>query len=321
MVFIPRITEQDKATLEKRVSEAGDDFPFEDGEALAAWVDKVPEADSADEDPDYTHAEMKAFFASIPVWELDLEIADIEGKAEMASQHPGARKLRHYWTRGKGALKIRWGTPRDFYRCRTQLTKYVGARASGLCAIYHHAALGVWPGQHKSLSSLLAEPVLASGLAVADSPTHDALHRAVLAGPRLGEVVSVPAYFSGLVAALDVDSVGDGFKMLGVDADAITAEMVEFKALRDWADQPLVDDTVSESSDDIDPPNLPVAVGEGSASPEPAAPSDADALRSFLVDQVEDIGEWCRSLGLTSSEEAAVVAFAHSFTESSENTV
>jgi hypothetical protein len=42
-----------------------------------------------------------------------------------------AEKLRRYWTRGKGALKIRWGTPGDWTRCVRQLSKYMGPRAKG----------------------------------------------------------------------------------------------------------------------------------------------------------------------------------------------
>ena len=146
MVFIPRITDADKKALERNLSQADESFPFESGEELAEWVDGKKELPQPEE-PEYSHAEMKAFFASIPVWELDLEIAGIEGKAEMASQHPGARKLRHYWTRGKGALKIRWGQSGDYNRCVTQLSKYVGVRAKGLCNVYHRAALGTAPGK------------------------------------------------------------------------------------------------------------------------------------------------------------------------------
>lgn len=74
-------------------------------------------------------------------------VSETYGIKEVGSAKPGAAKLRAYWTRGPGAAKIRWGEPHDFYRCRDHLTKYVGARASGLCAIYHRSALGSWPGR------------------------------------------------------------------------------------------------------------------------------------------------------------------------------
>lgn len=70
----------------------------------------------------------------------------------MPDLHPGgdhqARKLKEYWVRGEGAARIRWGEPHDFDRCVLQLGKYV-SDPKGLCADYHHAALGVWPGQEK----------------------------------------------------------------------------------------------------------------------------------------------------------------------------
>lgn len=58
----------------------------------------------------------------------------------------GAARLREYWVHGEGAAKIRWGEPGDFSRCTMHLGKYV-TDPKGLCADYHHEALGVWPGQ------------------------------------------------------------------------------------------------------------------------------------------------------------------------------
>ncbi len=43
-------------------------------------------------------------------------------------------KLKRYWTVGKGAAKIRWGTPGSWRRCYRHLVKYVGpAIAPGYC--------------------------------------------------------------------------------------------------------------------------------------------------------------------------------------------
>lgn len=63
--------------------------------------------------------------------------------------HPEAtRRIHTYWTRGKGAAKIRWGVPGDFNRCRRQLAKYVSPRfLNRTCAQWHHDAIGIWPGQ------------------------------------------------------------------------------------------------------------------------------------------------------------------------------
>lgn len=63
------------------------------------------------------------------------------------SPKKGARTLRRYWTRGKGAAKILWGTPGDFKRCVRHLRKYVGTGAEGLCNIYHQTAVGAPPGK------------------------------------------------------------------------------------------------------------------------------------------------------------------------------
>ena len=60
-------------------------------------------------------------------------------------------KLRRYWTRGKGAAKIRWGTGGDFNRCRRALAKYLRPdQIPGACANLHKVATGTWPGKGKS---------------------------------------------------------------------------------------------------------------------------------------------------------------------------
>jgi hypothetical protein len=69
-----------------------------------------------------------------------------------------AEELRRYWTRGKGAAKIRWGTPGDWTRCVRQLSKYMGPRAKGYCQLRHKEATGVYtgsrlnPGRRKNFS-------------------------------------------------------------------------------------------------------------------------------------------------------------------------
>ena len=57
-----------------------------------------------------------------------------------------AERLRRYWTRGPGALKIRWGTPGDWKRCVRYLAKYMGPRAKGYCQLRHKEATGVYTG-------------------------------------------------------------------------------------------------------------------------------------------------------------------------------
>jgi hypothetical protein len=57
----------------------------------------------------------------------------------------GAERLKSYWVRGEGALKIRWNTEGDFKRCVAELGKYV-RDPEGLCNTYHQAATGGPPG-------------------------------------------------------------------------------------------------------------------------------------------------------------------------------
>ncbi len=68
----------------------------------------------------------------------------------MADLHPGdggAEKLREYWVHGPGAAKIAWSTPGDYLRCVALLTPLFPKDPKGLCANYHRAATGEWPGR------------------------------------------------------------------------------------------------------------------------------------------------------------------------------
>lgn len=79
--------------------------------------------------------------------------------------HPqDTQRLRTYWTRGKGAAKIRWGQPGDFNRCRRQLAKYVPnpSYLAGTCANLHYVALGVWPGRETASVEVTEAGVLAA---------------------------------------------------------------------------------------------------------------------------------------------------------------
>jgi hypothetical protein len=83
--------------------------------------------------------------------------AGIPGIADTPSDFKNAAKLKSYWTHGKGALKIRWGTPGDLTRAHRHLAKYVGIEdAWGLAQNYHQYLFGVpnythdvATGQHK----------------------------------------------------------------------------------------------------------------------------------------------------------------------------
>ena len=81
----------------------------------------------------------------------------VPGIADTPVDFKNAARLKAYWTNGKGALKIRWGTPGDLTRAHRHLAKYVGLdRAWGLAQNYHQYLFGVpnythdvATGQHK----------------------------------------------------------------------------------------------------------------------------------------------------------------------------
>jgi hypothetical protein len=61
-----------------------------------------------------------------------------------------AERLRRYWTKGPGGAKIGWGTGGDWYRCVSHLSKYLGTRAKGYCALRHKEMNGYYPGDKKN---------------------------------------------------------------------------------------------------------------------------------------------------------------------------
>lgn len=75
-----------------------------------------------------------------------LGLADEFAKGPGWITHPiPTRRLMRYWTRGKGAAKIRWGMKGSMRRCIRHLRKYFPENAGGLCANLHHSATGEWP--------------------------------------------------------------------------------------------------------------------------------------------------------------------------------
>ncbi len=94
--------------------------------------------------PYLTHlAQFKADMAALEVAvTLDPEL-DAELKAE------GDRNnLANYWKRGKGAARIRWGTPGAWTRCTAALDSKVGSeRAKRMCSQWNHDVTGRWPGE------------------------------------------------------------------------------------------------------------------------------------------------------------------------------
>jgi 2'-5' RNA ligase len=60
-----------------------------------------------------------------------------------------AERLRRYWTIGKGGAKIRWNTKGDWKRCVKYLSKHLGPRAKGYCALRHKEMTRMWTGDMK----------------------------------------------------------------------------------------------------------------------------------------------------------------------------
>lgn len=84
-----------------------------------------------------------------------------------------AEELRRYWTVGEGGAKIRWDTGGDWTRCVRLLSKHLGPRAKGYCALRHKEMTGMWPGDKKNRE--MSTPSLVAGGAPTEST--DYLHR------------------------------------------------------------------------------------------------------------------------------------------------
>lgn len=73
-----------------------------------------------------------------------------------------AEELRKYWTVGAGGMKIRWNTGGDWTRCVRLLSKHLGPRAKGYCALRHREMTGMWPGDKKN-REMASESLTAGG--------------------------------------------------------------------------------------------------------------------------------------------------------------
>ena len=156
-------------------------------------------------------------------------------KAGGADRNKGqAEKLRRYWTVGEGAAKIRWGSKGDWTRCVEHLSKYLGPRAKGYCALRHREVLGYYPGDSRNKSLLRLSPVVLSHASAAVPPS-SSLERSDLA-LVVTPLTDLKASTLPDVPPSDILSVGDQFKVLGVDAVAYAAEVVNFHSIDQRAD-------------------------------------------------------------------------------------
>lgn len=77
-----------------------------------------------------------------------------DGQNDTPGDMKATEKLRQYWERGGGAIKIRWGQPGDFGRCVKALmkdAKMTKDQAEGYCYNRHVGALGYSPQQHAKM--------------------------------------------------------------------------------------------------------------------------------------------------------------------------
>lgn len=91
-----------------------------------------------------------------------------------------AERLRHYWTRGAGALRIRWGTPGDWKRCVRYLSKHLGPRAKGYCQLRHKEATGIYTGDRMNPGNRrnrrffsVGDEIVLTASAVSEIPAED----------------------------------------------------------------------------------------------------------------------------------------------------
>lgn len=110
-----------------------------------------------------------------------------------------AEALRRYWTRGKGAAKIRWGTGGDWTRCVRQLSKYLGPRAKGYCSLRHKEMTGLWTGdkKHRQIYGRKGK----GGRAVFSNEVINATNHVIDLATREARVLDAKARVSGLTAS------------------------------------------------------------------------------------------------------------------------
>lgn len=136
--------------------------------ALGVHPDLMPPADATD--PEQEPAGEDALVASAAGLMRSFAPGTHDGPGWLTNPEDTAR-IRRYWTKGKGAAKIRWGEPGDFNRCREELGKYVRPNfLAGTCANMHKEAIGVWPGQEDGARAIVASGSPAPILTLVEHP-------------------------------------------------------------------------------------------------------------------------------------------------------
>lgn len=136
--------------------------------SVSAQVDRF--TDEQDWEPFETgdREQYQIFTASAYLDELHQESQEVAIQALLAvagrkvtlEDRRNTERLKRYWTIGKGAAKIRWGTPGAWRRCYRHLVKYVGPKiAPGYCTNLSKRLGGPGIATHVTSSS---DPVTAA---------------------------------------------------------------------------------------------------------------------------------------------------------------
>ena len=165
--------------------------------------------------------------ATASISNVDSRIIALMAAGGVDKNKGNAEELRRYWLYGKGAAKIRWNTAGDWTRCVRQLSKYMGPRSKGYCALRHKEATGMWTGdkEHRQLFGkkgkakntfsndyiVPAEAVISS--VIMKARIADAKNRVMTAGASMEEPQMGAQFHIPLVIPEAIES-GDGRKFV-----------------------------------------------------------------------------------------------------------
>ena len=165
--------------------------------------------------------------ATASISNIDSRIIALMAAGGVDKNKGNAEQLRRYWLYGKGAAKIRWNTAGDWTRCVRQLSKYMGPRSKGYCALRHKEATGMWTGdkEHRQLFGkkgkakntfsndyiVPAEAVISS--VIMKARIADAKNRVMTAGASMEEPQMGAQFHIPLVIPEAIES-GDGRKFV-----------------------------------------------------------------------------------------------------------
>lgn len=146
---IVKLNEAQVASVTTQVDRSTDEQDWEPFEADSREQYQIFTASSYIQDLQ-RESDEAALFALVAVAGRELSPQDVKN----------TEKLKRYWTVGKGAAKIRWGTPGSWRRCYRHLVKYVGPRiAPGYCTNLAKRLGGHGIATHVTSA---AEPVVAA---------------------------------------------------------------------------------------------------------------------------------------------------------------